>query len=194
VEAPRYKSLWAVSYTLKTGCSKEGVTTSIQRLTHTLLTSGAASNTKPVARASGFFIFRDRLGGQRALNSEMDEVSNETFCFAATLWESCTHLREVFASNPAFCGSGVWGHGLDEGNLVYLESIKVDSSVRRQGFGTWLLAHILSDPKFAISSPRPGSKMFRLRLSPCLIGLYILDSLTPEEREEQELAAVGLKH
>ncbi|KAI0030341.1 hypothetical protein K488DRAFT_54470 [Vararia minispora EC-137] len=84
----------------------------------------------------------------------MDEPSDETAQFSYTLFDSRARLRDEFVSNPVLRGIGTWGHELDQGSLLYIQSIGVADSVLRQGFGSWLLQHIISNPIFPMPARR----------------------------------------
>ncbi|PIL27414.1 hypothetical protein GSI_10562 [Ganoderma sinense ZZ0214-1] len=58
----------------------------------------------------------------------MDDESQELSDFATTLFDDMGHLKPEFMEHEHQKGSGVWGHELDSGVLLYILSVDVQQA------------------------------------------------------------------
>lgn len=78
----------------------------------------------------------------------MDMHSDETQRFASTVFDGSGRLRNEFVrEGSARRGTGVWGHELDTGSIVFIELVSVQDSHRGQGYGKWIIEQTLSQPE-----------------------------------------------
>ncbi|KAI0076447.1 hypothetical protein K474DRAFT_1662972 [Panus rudis PR-1116 ss-1] len=73
----------------------------------------------------------------------MERYSEELHVFSQTFFDKNGVLRPEFTENEFHKGSGVWGRELDEGQLVFIESIDVDERYQRLGIGTAMIRRFI---------------------------------------------------
>nr|VWP00857.1 Adenylate cyclase (EC (ATP pyrophosphate-lyase) (Adenylyl cyclase) [Ganoderma boninense] len=116
----------------------------------------------------------------------MDDESQELSDFATTLFDEMGHLKPEFIEHEHQKGSGVWGHELDSGVLLYVLSVNVPQDCRRKGVGSFLLQELAHSEhatpgSFLIAWPTPEPDDFAVRPS-------------EEEWEHQRAVVVDLFH
>jgi GNAT superfamily N-acetyltransferase len=73
----------------------------------------------------------------------MDEPSRDTSRLAIALFDDCGLLRSIY-QHGARKGSGVWQDELDEGNILVVEYIRVDTEHRRKGVASKLMGDMIN--------------------------------------------------
>ena len=89
--------------------------------------------------------------------------SQETAEFSQ-LFDDNGRLQDDLITHDIRKGSGVWGHELDKGGLVYIEALNVDAQHRRKGLAKFMLQQTLDLPivashcSFAYVWPSPSGR------------------------------------
>lgn len=60
----------------------------------------------------------------------MDEDEQELADFSQVLFDKFGFLKKYLIQNPHLRGTGVWGHEMDDGGLIYIYAINVNPKVR----------------------------------------------------------------
>ncbi|EIM82026.1 uncharacterized protein STEHIDRAFT_171625 [Stereum hirsutum FP-91666 SS1] len=127
-------------------------------LEHTVLLS--SKPTKYIASAASLIIDKDSLARQGNWHGAMDIHSQETETFSYALFDSSAKLRLEWIDSEAKKGTGIWGHELDEGAIIFIETIEVHKEYRKRGLCSWLIQQVLSSEhvtacQFAYAWPTP---------------------------------------
>jgi GNAT superfamily N-acetyltransferase len=95
----------------------------------------------------------------RTFWSDMEEPTQETSSLAFDLFDRFGRLKTDFKTHPVKSGTGVWGDELDQGDLLLIETLRVQKDYRRCGLGRKLVNAVLerarakSEQFFAVLLP-----------------------------------------
>jgi hypothetical protein len=98
---------------------------------------------KVVGESLGFVILRGKIRHQ--FHASMEPPSEDTMELALTLFDRYGNLKNEIIDHPVRKGSGVWKEELNNGNMVLIESVRVDQKWRRKGIGKQLVLKLLEN-------------------------------------------------
>lgn len=131
-------------------------------LNHELYAPGRTRNSPrtSVASAKSFIIHKDRIVREDDWQEAMGEYSDQTIALSEQLFDRWARLRSEWIRSPEKKGTGVWGHELDRGSILFIDEMRVDQEYRARGIGSWLLQQILTSRyatscAFAYAWPSP---------------------------------------
>lgn len=82
---------------------------------------------------------------------DLEEPSRETAQLAFSLFDRYGRLKPEYYEHDFRKGNGVWGKELDQGDILFFESIRVDREWRRRGIATAMVRAILDKTKEKVS-------------------------------------------
>lgn len=127
---------------LKTKYAKQYEMPFTMLLEHKLYVPGSNSSS-PIATSTSFVIHKDHIALADDWYEVMDSYDDEMLEFATTLFTRRAKLQSKWIVSEDR-GTGVWGHELDHGSILYINNIFVGADYRGRGVGTWLLQQILA--------------------------------------------------
>ena len=109
------------------------------------ITHASATNVTPkdVGSCEAKLIRRTQMRGN--FHDELEQPSPETSTLAFDLFDRHGRLRTEFGSHPVKKGSGVWGQGLNHGDMLLIEEIFINKNYRRQGLGRSIVEALLTE-------------------------------------------------
>ncbi|EMD30887.1 hypothetical protein CERSUDRAFT_163665 [Gelatoporia subvermispora B] len=78
-------------------------------------------------------------------------VSQELKDFSEALFDKHGRLKYDLINHEYLKGSGVWGREMDNGLLLYIESVMVEASFRNAGLASWMLNKLIQSEHVALS-------------------------------------------
>lgn len=106
-----------------------------------MLTSSTSQDRTRVGDCNAKLIRRSRI--RDTFYDVMDEPSTETSQLAFNLFDRYGRLRREFKEHEIKKGSGIWQDELDFGDLLLIETLKVEKLYRRRGLGRKLVNALL---------------------------------------------------
>ncbi|KAI0520845.1 hypothetical protein F5B22DRAFT_598604 [Xylaria bambusicola] len=98
--------------------------------------------------------------------AEMDEISKENSSLAFELFDRYGRLNREYREHEVLKGSGVWGHELDDGDILVIETINIEPRCRHHDVGTKLVQGILGKARRKSRSFFAFANPMRLALDP----------------------------
>ncbi|KAF9456663.1 ankyrin repeat family protein [Collybia nuda] len=95
-----------------------------------------------VAKVTAVKVFRSRCIND--FLGIMDGHSDELHMFSVSLFNKHIQPQSWLLDGGRRSGTGCWGDEMNRGDIVYILSLEVQPSHRRQGLGTWVLQKLLS--------------------------------------------------
>ncbi|OIW24576.1 hypothetical protein CONLIGDRAFT_584115 [Coniochaeta ligniaria NRRL 30616] len=105
-----------------------------------------------IGRCFASLIRRGQMSHSFLIN--LDEPSLETANLSFTLFDRYGRLEAEYYEHDFRKGSGVWGKELDHGDILFIESIRVDRDWRRQGIATKMVTAALEKTRGKVPSER----------------------------------------
>ncbi|KAI5896936.1 uncharacterized protein SCHCODRAFT_02491542 [Schizophyllum commune H4-8] len=132
-----------------------------------------------VGTLTAYKIYRaDELKGcfHEALSTKSDRLAE----FGRTILDNDMNVYSKIIEHEYHRGTGCWGKEMDEGAIVYIESVVVDPSFEQQGIGTALVRDLLSSQSLEIpdivycwsSALRADSRDDHRLMDPPVIGFF----------------------
>ena len=120
--------------------------------------SGSSSEDH-IGRCDGKLI---RRGDIRAtFRSDLEQPTAETSFLAFDLFDRYGRLKPEFKDHPVKRGSGVWGAEFDDGDILLIETLKIEKEYRLLGLGSRVVRAMLEKTKGKtrgyIAVTRPGA-------------------------------------
>lgn len=106
-----------------------------------------ASNSKVIGHAFARLIRRDYI--RPKFHENMEEASQDSSQLRFELFDRYGCLKGELIEHCVKKGSGVWGDEVDVGNILLVETVKVDKEWRRKGIGAKLVTNVWRTAKKA---------------------------------------------
>lgn len=138
-----------IELTSRVGVSKHNISHGFCRKWFTPIAAEATihpNKNKPpikVGEALGFIIKRSAI--QSEFYEEMEAPDNETMDLALELFDRYGRIKEEICEHALRKGSGVWKSELNDGSILLIKDVKVESQYRRKRVGSKLVLHILEE-------------------------------------------------